>query len=800
MSEELTTLGNLTIPDIDTSSISQLWNNLQAPWEEGCWKRVRDCRRAQKGEQLFNLGEDFDLDGTRGVRLRIPQITQLPLQIRNVMEKRIPFLRRYADSPNPRDQSISSNVESWINSCMKQVTSWKKLVGRLLEDGAVAAVVVPATAHWSNYPTFLDTVDEKRWKRLTDYVRERYAAQGDGSFVKTDKNGDPMPRKLYWRDKQGRAADNKYYKTNPSIKFRRHEGKTRAAYEEALRAALARRPPFKVRLLSITDVIPIHGPGGELEALVVRSSYTRQTLMRRNFTWDEPNEDSDALIKTGVESRTRQSNGDATVLEYWGYDLDGTPFVAYSVEGMDNTRFKDESGHEKPAVINLLEEYGISKLPAFYQTGLSLENGDDYPSMPMPFLSPILDAATMVEAFLSAKAAHAIQHGFTSWMIQPDAEIIKLMPDLMLENNKPRTYPIKPMQAFVGPGIPHALVAPVASNDVNDTIRTLMGMITQFGPSAAAFGGTGAASGHDRSLTKDYLETSMSQVYSGAMEVWRFIGEALLEQACGLTELYDLNVPIFAQTQVPQVGLRPRTSGAPARVKELDPQWLHGLYDLDAILPDDPNENIAMINLWSQLYKDGLITWEEFRGNIGDESPENSRVDLWVDQQLTTDDGKALIAAQANEIMGSNLEDEIKKLVDQGVMTPDGEPTASMMDPEEMHALEYMSNRKKVKSLISGAGPNGPAVSAIPPTAPASIQGLMHPPSMPVPGGPGSVAANTFTPQGVPQRPPTPGAVGNQQNIGTGVPYLPNSILGGTIAGASEVASKRRDELARHGV
>lgn len=801
MSDDLTSLGHLTIKDIDNSSISGIWNNLAPPWEEGCWRRVRDCRRAQKGEQLWNLGEDFDLDGTRGIRLRLPQITQLPLQIRNVMEKRLPFLRRYADSPSPRDQSISSNVEGWVNSAMKQVTSWPKLVGRLLEDGAVAGVVVPATAHWSAYPTFLDTIDEVRWKRLTDYSQERYAAQNDGTYVKTDKGGDPVPRKIYWRDKQNRAPDNKYYKSNPNIKFKRNEGKTRQAYEDALKAALARRPPFKVRLLSITDCIPEHGPGGELRALIVRSSYTRQHLERASYVWDDPADGldaSDAVIQTGTEGRYRQSSGDMTMLEYWGYDLDGTPFVAYSVEGMSNTRFQSTDGKERPAVINLLEEYGITRLPAIYQTGLSLENGDDYPSMPMPFLSPILDAATMVEAFLSAKAAHAIQHGFTSWMIQPDAEIIKLMPDLMLEGNKPRTYPIKPMQAFVGPGIPHALVAPVASNDVNDTIRTLMGMITSFGPSGTAFGGPGATSGHDRSLTKDYMETAMAQIYNGALAVWQFIGEMLLEQACGITDLYDINVPIFAQTQVPQVGLRPRTSGTPPKVKELDPSWLHGLYDLDPILPDDPMENIAVINLFSQLYKDGLITWEEFRGNIGDESPENSRVNLWVDQQINTDDGKALVAAQANEIMGANLQDQIKKLVDQGLMTPDGEPTQSLVDPDEIKALQHLAARRQARALLSGSGPEGHAVPAIPSTSPAAVEGLMSAPPGPVPGGPGSVPANTFTPRGVPQGGIVPGAPNNGHNIGTGVPYLPNSILGGVIAGSSEAASMRRDEMARH--
>jgi hypothetical protein len=299
-------------------------------------------------------------------------------------------------------------------------------------------------------------------------------------------------------------------------------------------------------------------------------------------------------------------------------------------------------------------------------------------------------------------------------------------------------------------------------------------------------------------LTRDYLETAMSQVYRGGLEAYEFIAERLLEGACGLYEIFDVKVPLQAQPAVPQTGLRSRSTDRRPRLMELDPEWLDGIYDLEGIYPFDFTENIALINLASQLYKDGLITWEEFRSFIGDEAPEYSRINLWVNQQINTDDGKALIAAMANEIMGGDLKAQIERLVSQEIMTPSGEPVDSLVSDDEMKALEFLYNKNQARQQLSGAGPSGPMVGPMPPTAPAAVRGLMTAPPLPPLGAPGSVPTNSMTPPGIPGAPPPPGGPGQRQNIGTGVPFIPNSILGGAIAGQTETRSIMNDEVARN--
>lgn len=792
----------LTIKDCDPSAVIQGFKNQERHWQVAHWAKVRQCRDAAKGDQQWSLGDKFDQKGTNRIRLRIPQTLALPLKMISLMEKKRPGIRRFAASPSPRHQLIASNVETWSESTAqvdvggRPLVDWSDLVGKLLLEGACAVIAAPSLAMWEKSPDFLDTIDRKKYAKLAPSKKARYSEQEDGSYARMGSDGEPLPKKRYWRDARGRSPDDDYYEDHPDEKFVRDDEKTEEAYASVLSSVLARRPPFSVRVVSSTDSMPVYGPGNRLIGIFVRSRYTREALLRRRYYWTGADEDSDGLVKRGDEDLT---HGDVTLYEYWGHDTDGSPFVSYAVEGVDGnpceTYFRDPDDDEdlKPAVINLAEEHGLSRLPATWVWGLNLAT-DDYPNKAVPFLWPTISALTMVEAFLSAKAAHTLQHGFTSWFIEADAEILKIMPDILLEGNKPRRYDVDPMTMVVGPGKPHALVPPQTSPDVNDIIHSLMQMAGVMSPADSVFGGGGATSGHDRSLAKDYVETAMSQVLEGARRAYEFVVECLLEIACAIEERYDVKVPIYARARVAQARLLGRGTHpdqAP-RVIELDPDWLDEIYDVEAYYPFDPFENIALINLYSQLYKDGLISWEEWRAILGDEHPEMSRILLWINQQINTEDGKRLIAAMAQDIMGGDLEDEIKRLVADGLLTPDGEPVDSLVDEDEMRALEYFANRQQARQLIAGAGPMGPGVPPLSPNAPASVGGLvtMGQVAPPTPEG-------TYTPPGQVQAPPPQGAPGQTRNIGTGVPNIPNSALGGVVAGQTELASLQRDELGR---
>lgn len=766
--------------------LASLWDNLIGPWQDNLHDRITKVRDAMNGISQFRLPSDFEVEGAEGLVVSLPQKTSLPLRTVNVLERKRPKVRRYPANPTPRAQSISTNVETWVNAVMNDRLDWGKLVGKLFLESACAVVAVPSPAHWERVPDFLDTVDADRWKKLSKEKRSKYRKNEDGLYERLGEDGEPSPKKRYLRDEKGRAADDEYYEGS-SEKFVVDDAQTRKAYTEERLQYLAKKLPFTVRIISATDAIPIFGSDDRLTGLLIRSRFSREELIEREYEWEEG--PTSSLIH-----KSEQEDGEVELFEYI-YERQGRPYLSYAVNGSTSTRFPDpESGEMVDAEIDLYKEFGLRQMPAMWAWGLRLEN-DEKPKMGIPFLWPAIKAITVTEAFLTAKAIHAFNHAFPSWAIEVNPEIIRSKPELVLENGKPREQVVKPMTALMAPGRVTPLLAPSVGNDVDSIVKLLMQSWMQ--QSDLPFGQGEASSGHDRALSRDYLESSMSQVLQSALNVYMFVAEMLIQAAIGITERWDVMVPVYANVPVPQTGFGKEKLQSTRRIVEFDPDWVGEITQVDAYYPRTAAENIAIVTTYAQLYKEGLMTFYEFREKaLGDESPEATQIAIWIDIQLKTDEGRALIAQLASEMLGSDVEEEMKRLVQRGLMTEDGTPIAALVDEEDprARALEFYANKAWAGQQLRGAGPFGPAAGPVPPTAPsASAAGL------PVAGG------MTAPPTGAhigpqPGPAPAPGTPNAPPMLGARPGPIGNMVAGGVNAGMAGTASLRRDEIARSGL
>jgi hypothetical protein len=632
--------------------------------------------------------------------------------------------------------------------------------------------------------------------------RSRRALKRSDRYVRVDKYGRPMPDRRYLRDSYrgrdypyGRDPDDPYYTENPRRKFKENRKNTEKAFEIEQQHWLSEQLPFRISIVSASQCLPIFGTDQQLQGLVVKRTFSRNTLLAHDYIW----EDNEDLLMENAEEE-----GEVVLYEYWGQDRDGTPYVSYSVNGAetywrgdDEDDEEDNGDRRHDAVIDLRKEFGLRRLPVMYNWGLHWET-DDVKMKGVPFLWPVLGAITGVEALSTSILVHSYSTAFGSWGVQADPQIIRDFPEILSENGRPRSYVFAPLTTTILPGRPYPLVHPGTGKDVKDLLNMLMTASASMAPSDIAFGGGAATSGHDRALSREYLETSMNQVLEGALKAYEFIGECVLELCCGITKMTGVPVPVYATVPVPQItGLKNRTN-TERQIIELKPEWVGPIYNLEAFYPKAAGENLAELQQLAQLHLQGLVTFREFREKgFGDENPAATLIEIFTDQYLRTDAGKTEIAQLAAEMMGADAEEEKQKLIDQQKLTEGGTPLSALplelqalntgqippgLDPELfLTKLAGMQAHDAARASLKPSGPLGPVASPGAAGPLPNIPPAMNPPGAPGPAGP--------APQGTGEQAPT--------LTGMSLPNPINSALGGQIAGEMGTASQMRDDVAR---
>jgi hypothetical protein len=257
------------------------------------------------------------------------------------------------------------------------------------------------------------------------------------------------------------------------------------------------------------------------------------------------------------------------------------------------------------------------------------------------------------------------------------------------------------MTAVVLPGRAVPLVHPGTAPEVDQSVAFLLNDVRGEMPEAQAFGGSGAQSGHDRSLIRAHLEDAYGMVlgdpddYTGAIGAWRWIGSTLVECASKIAETQGHAVPVYTSTDA--------ADGQRRDYAEMTADLADGLYDLNAYYPNAEGENLPWAQLLAEWVLQELIPHQQFlEKGMGDQSPEKTIIDIQTEKFLfKSPQGQQILAEMVAEELGGEREREAFKLQQQGLLSPDGTPMAAMQGVPGG------------QGQLTGTAPGNPAQSAL---------------------------------------------------------------------------------------
>jgi hypothetical protein len=527
--------------------------------------------------------------------------------------------------------------------------------------------------------------------------------------MRVDPDGMPVPKRRYHRDAAGRTSSHPYYKPDKSGRpKRRKDGSERSwaedrpasrrAFQREQKEWLAERLPFEVEVISARHCIPIMDDNERIEAIIVCRNYTAQDLLGKDFIWGD---DLSALTPD-------PDDGEVTVWEIWHTDEDDRPYVGYYVDGYQETAIRRRTKDGlvlADAVIDLQKEYGCSRLPIGWFWGLNFPM-DDVTKKGVPLLWPVLSSINAAEGLATATHIYAWRNAFAGSFITIPPEQLDRYADLFLKNNEIFKFGLGPMENAVVPGVPTTAAAPAPGAGVQQLLQMLLQASAAMSPSDAVFGGTGAASGHDRALSKEYLEVALSQVLEGARMAVKFISEMILEYAVWIAEKTGKPVPVYANTPNTQA---PMSGGKPLQhatdIVELQPSWLRTNTRIHAYFESDDTDELERSQL-AQQHMQGLVPWDEYRTKAwNDPNPERTLIKIFGDQALRTPEGRQEVMEFAREMRSDEMDQEKEQLIKDGLLSPDGVPMAARVP------FTPKRNRPEPPSL---GGPEEP-VAELPP-------------------------------------------------------------------------------------
>jgi hypothetical protein len=716
---------------VTQQQIYDLWEGNAPSWQANYWERLDDTLHHLLGGTRFILPDEF-LEGVEGREHMVvifPQKITTPLKIINLLGNKRPRTQRYAVGLTMTASGVATDVDTWTNACLESdidgrpLVNYRELVGRCFLEGAVVVKCLSSDAHWRVVPSWLDIIDEQEYGDLSPRRRRRYKPEEDvllsddeiqeiesgwsreagrlnryGSkrYVHVDREGVPVPKRRYHRDGRGRSRDHESYQRprkdrdgNP-IKFQEDRSASRKAYQEEQRDWLAHRLPFEVEIISARHCIPLMDDNERIEAILVMREYDAIEAIGKDLVWGN---DQDMLIPA-----TADEGGPIVVYELWHTDERMRPYAAYFVDGFAWTAFErpqigatepttqsnsmpgaaesddDTAGSSRlvDAVIDLQREYGCTTLPIRWFWGLHLPI-DDVTRKAIPFLWPVLSSINAAEGIATAMHIYTWRNAFAGSFIQLDPQILERYGSLFAKNGDLFRFSLGPMENVVVPGRPQIAAAPDPGAGAQQLLQLLLQASAAMSPSDAAFGGSGSSSGHDRALSREYLEVALSQVLDSARLAIKFIAERMLEYAVWIAEKTGRCVPVYANTPISQVSTR--IGETTTDIIELKPSWLRTNQQVHAYFENDDADELKRQQL-AQQHMQGLVPWDEYRkGAWNDPAPEVTLVKIFNDQTLRTPEGRADVLEFAKGLRSDEQDQQKEKLVKQGLLSPDGLPT-----------------------------------------------------------------------------------------------------------------------------
>lgn len=669
---------------------------------DGNWTRTRDraeeCRTLLAGEMPQVLPQNFKFANADVFAADLPTTYTRPAELLAMIQQKKVELTRHPTTASERAKTTATTLEQILTAVMEPEYPWDQSCDVVQNDALACVITQPMPTFWEQAPDWQDP-DTKTFK--AEYQR--------------DKDGKPRGDV-----KQG---------------FRANGKASKRAYQEHLDDWTANHVPVLYRAFGPSEFTPIFGPRYTVEAVIVSGMYQRTSEMVMQFAWGE----DDHLSPQGGGSTSYSSGygsyGEVEVLEYWGYDADRRPYVAYCVDGM-TTRYRDSG---EPAVYDL-SPY-CSRLP------VSVKWGQHWPGAPrldqraLPFMWPFLQSIRQANAIATGITVALWWAGFPTYVMDRSASTVPLPP-----GSTPRTVDIEPLKLIETDGPVTRLQGGDVSRDAYQMLSMLLGE-NEKGMPASQSSGKGESSGFEKTIARAYAEDAQHQILEGIRQLYEESASFTLEILTNIARQKKRPVLVYYAGPVLSLVEGDQVTSTRARL-ELTPDMAGGQWKLAANYR--PSMSLAERQQSAELVERRLKTRRKHFEDDGDPAPERTSAEIESEDMTASDLGQEQRWALVAKILGDDQMAEKLKLQQQQKITQVAGLPFSLAEGFE----EILARRAAAE-----AGPNGGASQAMP----APMGGGMV--------GPGGVPGVQI---GVPQ---------GGQLSGLGGPSTAQAALAGAVGG-----------------
>jgi hypothetical protein len=622
----------------------------------------------------------------------VPERWLLDLNLSNTLgEQEISYERTPLGTTDTAHED-ADNLEAWVNSVERDPrggTDHDAMVGLAIQDGEWASLVLPTVADMRKPPSYMDEQTAKNGTRVL------------------------TPKARYHRDSQQRPPDHPKYGG-------RSERHSRAAYDDAYEAWMARNHPWTTRLVSATDCVPImtRGMGRSRWActgLIIRTLYDVEDLIDRDWQWQDMHKGELIPREHGTDSNYGDG-GRVYVYEWYTTTKSGKPFIAYCVGGNETWWTEDGGKKERAAVIDLDGTYGIDEPVWDYHYGLHFEDDPAYRGM--PYLWPEVPTLLNLEALRTAINGAAWSNSFTGHVVRPDPNV---PPSAYLDGGgqfRPQTAPrpgeLKPAYGEVAP-FQQAHVG----EDAYKSLAMMKQDLASSTPDAGQTGGdTGDKSGHALVVGQSLLSASKRQIKQGILGC----GTSIVYRKLMIADTFhrerpgerQIDWPVFIRKEEIVPTGEAKTHYTTLGLKE---RWLSGNYWMEASFPEQGN--LAEIALARDLALAGFATDEDVFKARGIKSAIIERAKIANYKWLNSPEGQMELQLRAAQYRGDLQKQKLLAAVAAQKASPGGTPMAAA----------GAGGGQSAPPAPTGAGqpgPGRPGSTTLPNTAEASLNGSVQ--------------------------------------------------------------------------
>ena len=621
-------------------------------------QRIRDARDLLAGKKRAPMPEEFSLEDREAFRADGPDKYERARETARRLAAKKARIDRPVIGLGEATKKVSTKIETFANGLLDELFPDLPAVDILLNEGEAMLEMLPMPAYWERVETLYDEdgdeeplLGQSEYDALPENRRPEYESfdqdvpedegaddEGmayvepgeDGAMAKREPKPTGLKRTMF---KRVRAA----YRLDANLEHQPDENEPgheewafdRDAsldfYQDQLEDFYARNIPIHLEILSRLDFIPLNprfsGKKVKVDGAICRRLFRRSELLDKGYRWtgcEDLLEPVDAL----------QGNDGDFYLYTLYYLYRGRPLVIYQV-GDRGTTFQDGT----TAVIDLWQEYGIPELPIHFEYG-QFWAASDPDLRSMPFTQPYMQNWLNRDAVLTGLNIAAWASGFPTWGQKIDKNSLPQA----INGEVDLAFQMRPNSIVPLYGDLIQLTSTGSNQDVRTILMALDTQVKEDLPDKGAFGGDGPTSGLDRQVQGRDVEIAHGDV----IEAYRRTKEAagrfglMIADALGKKSKRPVSLYVSSPGPIAQVGQQSTVTA----LVQLKPGLIGKSYDVVAVFPNRPGENLAGIAQLQTLAEAGLILREEFRELWGDPHPEIFEAKLRIQRYYDSPEGQ----------------------------------------------------------------------------------------------------------------------------------------------------------------